>query len=196
VFNLNSVDAVCTHYSNNTEKHGDESVTTGDISITVNIPNAQLEQFDSGLRDAMYRKALGNGEQPSLVDDTPTALRLPRIKSWKWSDEYTGCELSIAAGLALAEALTFVDVNVKKGFVLTPQEGGTVAVNFTARVHPEDEAEAGRLCFLAGKPITLTFTPPTRAAADSAQGDLLDTAGDAANDQLQQASDALERDAA
>lgn len=195
MFNLQKVEAICTHYSTNTEKHGDEPINAGDISISVNVPNSQLEQFDTYLRDAMYRPALGNGEQPKLIDDTPTALRFPRVKAWRWSDEYTGCELQIGAGLNLAEPLTFVDVNVKKGFVLTPQEGGTVTVQFTARVHPEDEAEAGRLCFLAGKPITLTFLPPTKCAEDT-QPDLTGIDDQPGSDQLQQAADSLDKAAA
>lgn len=187
MFNLINVDALCKNYSNSPEKH--EPVNAGDISISVDIPNAQLEQFDSGLRDAMYRQPLGNGEQPRLDDDAPTALRFPRMEEWRWGDEYTGCELRIGAGLNLVNPLLFVDVSVKKGFLLTPKEGGTVNVQFVARVHPEDEAEAGRLCFLSRKPITLTFTPPLKRAEDS-QPDLLDAAP---NDHLQQASAEMEK---
>lgn len=187
MFHLQQVEATCTGFNVRAEKHGDEPVSAGDFGISVDIPNAQLEQFDSSLRDAMFRAAMADGEQPPLIgENTHTALRFPRIKSWKWGDEYTGCELEIGAGLNLAKPLTLVDVRIK-GFELLPKEGGTVTVNFKAQVHPDEEAEAGRLCFLIGKPITVSLKPPIKIGE---AGDLLGGDGEQ-RDVLQEVAEDL-----
>ena len=67
MFNLHQVEATCANFSPNTEKHGDEAVNVGDISLSVNIANEQLEQFDSCLRDALFQAPKRSGEQPQLV---------------------------------------------------------------------------------------------------------------------------------
>jgi hypothetical protein len=189
MLHLDNHPAVCLHYSNRAENHGGEPVPAGDLSLQFDLPSAALEHFDSGLRDAMFRKPL-SGEQQDMLGDGYTAVRFPRLAPWVLDEEFPGYEIAIGGCMNLTEPLRLVDVNLK-GFVFEPLEGGSVRVKCKAQVHPGDAEEAGALCFAVKNAIALTLVPPTRVEPEQTAPD--SDPADAPMDGLMQAAQALEK---
>jgi hypothetical protein len=190
MFELTKAQAQLAHVTPIAEKHGDDNKLAMALKLTLKAGNAMLEHFDSHLRGALFRE-VKSGEQQRLDGDNDfTAVRFPRIGVVAWDEDYNGYELDISVGAELQDPLQFVDVTLKK-FRFEPIEGGSVGITFNANVHP-DAAEAGALCALMGETVTLTLRSPIAPEIAQPQPDL-DGIGEAPDDAIDQAAEALER---
>ena len=192
MFNLTNANATLRNWNPRSERRGEDRAMAGDIAFIVAQSNAVLEHFDSNLRPALFRQVRSGEQQRLDGEDAWTGVLLPKVKPLRWEEEWPGYRLEISEGLGLTEPLIFEDVTVRK-FSFAAVEGGTVNIGFSVVVHP-DAPESGALHALQLSEVVVSLTPPVKQ--HEAQADLLDTSADAANDQLQQAADAMERDAA
>lgn len=199
MLHLQNHPALCAGYNNRAENHGGDPVPAGDLSLSWNMESAKLEEFETGLQAAFFRKPHGTvGDQVALIGDGYTEVRFPRLEPIRLSEKYPGYRLELGGALGLEEPLVLIDVTLKD-LVFRPLEGGSVEVSCKAQVHPEDESEAGALCFSVKKSVSLSLIPPTHAASDEAdappQGDLL-AGEDKPVDALDQAAAHMEAETA
>lgn len=164
MFQLQQHEAAIANVNQRIERHGDERELAADIKFTTSAGNALLDEFDKGLKEALFRKP-GKGEQQDLpIGDNPlTAVKFPSLEPLKLAYEFTGYELQIDGLLEGTESIVMVDVKLKK-FVIEPKEGGSVELSFTASagVSPDELAELSNA--LIREDVLLTLTPPKAAA--------------------------------
>jgi hypothetical protein len=160
MFRLQNQQVRIVNFNPRAEKHGEDNKLAGDLKVEVTLPNSVLDEFDKGLRQAIYRKP-AKGEQQDLIDPASlTSVQFPKIGALKWDEEFPGYDLEVFSGLGLSEPLILVDCTVRK-FAFQPLEGGSVGVTFSVICHP-DPAEAGQLCALIQSEADVTLTPPAK----------------------------------
>lgn len=151
------------------EKHGEKNVAAGDIKFDVKVHSSVLDAFDASYRPFLFRKAEAAGDQPGLLkDDVLTALAKPNLKPLSLDEEFPGYTLRLGAGLEASKQLVLTGAKLS-GFKFEAQQGGSVAMSFSAAVHPDSE-QAGALCALIQEQVELTLDPPPAAA----QADMVD----------------------
>ena len=161
MFEVDQTSAFVSSVNMRAEKHGDENKLASDIKFEVHLSNTILDEFDKGLKAALYRE-VRKGEQPDLIGDNKfAAVRFPLLDGFRWEEEFTGYKVSIASELGLVEPLELSDITLKK-FAFDPKEGGSVVVTFNAIAHPTSD-EAGELCALIQEHVNLTLIAPQAA---------------------------------
>ncbi|PPU07778.1 hypothetical protein XarjCFBP7645_09235 [Xanthomonas arboricola] len=183
MFQLREATAKVVKFNPTSEKHGPEIVPGGSITLEVVASSEVLNDFQPGLREALYR-APTSGDQGSLLQaknkDDLTAVRFSQLET-SWSGEYPGYEAQISNGLGLEDPIVLVDAKLKNiGFKLL--DGGSVGIKFTLIAHPDTD-ESGLLCHMQRREVQVTITPPARQAADedlSEGSDTLDAQDSAA----------------
>lgn len=164
---LTSVQAKLASFNPRAEKHGDENVPAGDLKFELRTHSSVLDAFDKSYRPFLFRKPDLEGEQqPLLEGDKLTALAKPNLKPLKLDEEFTGYTLHISRGLEASAGLRLVDVGLSN-FVFEAISGGSVAITFSATVHP-DADEAGELCSLIQEIVDITLEPPQADAKKKA----------------------------
>jgi len=176
MFQLDKHEAAISNVNQRIERHGDDRALAADIKFTTSVSNSILDQFDKGLREALFRKP-AKGEQQSLptIGETLTAVKFPSLEPLKLAHEFAGYELQIDGLLEGTEPILLVDVKLKR-FAFEPKEGGSVALTFTAsaNVDPGELAELSEA--LIREDVLLTLTPPAKQSQMPAggEGDTLD----------------------
>lgn len=172
MFELQQERVFIAHVNPRAEKHGDDNKLATDIKVEVTLANTALDDFNNGLRPALYCP-VPQGEQPDLIDDNEFGgVRFPLIGAIKWDEDFPGYRIKIESELGLAECLELGDITLKK-FSFEPLKGGSVNIVFTASCHPNAE-ECGDLCALIQSHANLTLVAPTAAEQKESQGDILD----------------------
>lgn len=140
------------------ELHGEDHVLAADLSIEVMLSNDVLSEFDPQLKGALYWK--GNDDQGELIDEPGhlPSLRFPEMSPFKWAKDLAGYDATIHIGFSGSSDIKLTDCAIDK-FVFTPEEGGTVRVNFRIQCHP-NKVQCGELCELQQQHIDITLTPP------------------------------------
>lgn len=146
------------------EKHGDESVSAVDLSISYDAPNTILESFSTGLLDAFYKEAdLGDDSQDvieGLEVSAKPMLRFPQVAPIKLTNELTGHRFAIDYGLDEESAIVLPSVDVGK-FTLELKEGGTVSMKFRVQANQGlTEQIIGKLAMLISQEVRIQLTPP------------------------------------
>jgi hypothetical protein len=158
MFQLTEHKAKLSNVNPRAEMHGDQPKPAFDLMIEAACPSTVLNAFHPDLRAMLYKK----DESPDLVEqiegDGMTALRLPKLGSLKWDQEYAGYTVTVDYGMGGDSNIVLGDVKVDK-FKFTAQEGGTVTVCCRMIAHP-DEKVIGPLCNFIQRDIILTITPP------------------------------------
>lgn len=141
------------------ERHGDENVPAGTITLSTRVHSSVLDQFDPSYRPFLFRKAdAGGDQQPLLPGDDMTALAKPNLKPLALDEDFPGYTLEISSGLDLSKPLVLREAKVSN-FRFEPIAGGSVALKFSVAVHP-DADEAGALCTAIQRIVDVTLTPP------------------------------------
>lgn len=155
MFSLSKTQATLSNFNPRRELHGDEKEAAGDIKFECNLASELLAMFSPTLRSCLYHKDGNGGDLADQAHDAPN-LRFPLMHPFKWELEIVGAELTIGHGIGGdSDIVLFGSVN---GFVLAPQEGGTVLVRFRVQCHP-DERAAGKLCMLQGESVEISVVP-------------------------------------
>ena len=159
MFDLTDHKAKLSNVNPRAEMHGDQPKPAVDLMIEAACPNTVLNSFHPELRAMLYKK----DENPDLVDqviegDSMTALRMPKLGTLKYDQEYTGYTVTVDYGMGGDSNIVLSDVKVDK-FKFTAQEGGTVTVQCRIIAHP-DEKDIGPLCNFIQRDIILSITPP------------------------------------
>ncbi|MHA6903175.1 hypothetical protein ACKZDW_04150 (plasmid) [Ralstonia syzygii subsp. celebesensis] len=143
------------------EIHGEERKPAFDLKFTVAMGNECLAFFAPELRSSLYKKSAAQGE---LIDEErDSALRFPKMGSFKWDWEGVGYKLTIPYGIGGSSDIVVDGININ-GFRITPQEGSTVLVTFRAIAHL-DEKVVGPLCSLIQRDTEISIDPPPPASA-------------------------------
>ena len=146
------------------EKHGDESVSAVDLSVSYDAPNTILEQFAPGLLDAFYKEAeMGDDSQDAIEGLEITGkplLRFPQMAPIKFTNELVGHRFAIDYGLDEDSAIVLPSVDVGK-FSLELKEGGTVSMKFRVQANQGlTEQIIGKLAMLISQEVRIQLTPP------------------------------------
>ena len=146
------------------EKHGDESVSAVDISISYDAPNTVLEQFSPGLLDAFYKEAELGDDSQGVIDGLEITgkplLRHPQMAPIKFTNEMAGHRFAIDYGIGDDSALVLPSVDVGK-FSLELKEGGTVSMKFRIQANQGlTEQIIGKLAMLISQEVRIQLTPP------------------------------------
>ena len=153
------------------EKHGkDDLVPAVDISISIDAPNAILEQLQPGLLEALYYCAEeGNDDDQDELDGIDPVshlpnLRFPRLAYPIGHDmELVGYTLTVDHGLGGKSNLVLGTCNVNK-VRIDPKEGGTVALKFRVQCDSGlTEKLLGKLSLLIQHEVAITLEPPVPA---------------------------------
>lgn len=156
-----------------TEKHGGEDVPAISLQLKINQPSKVLDLFHHKLRPTFFGKP-SSGEQQALPmepGDEETALSIPQIEGFGWSEEYPGYALKIGTGLKESKPLVLKNCTLSK-FQFHPINGGAVTVTVSVACGPTGD-QVAKLYEWQGQDLAITLTPP-KSATDTtpAQGDL------------------------
>lgn len=154
MFTLETQACKAAHINVREEKHGDEDVLAVDLKITAKVSNDFLSQLHPTLKHSLYAKP----DEPDLANDAGYAplLRYSQIETLKWTGEITGGTLTIHAPISKRNMIFTANV---KDLRLTPEDGGTVGIQFTAQFNP-DADHVARLVTLLGKTVDVSVEPP------------------------------------
>lgn len=146
-------------YNPRAEKHGEENVPAGTITLSTRVHSSVLDQFDPSYRTFLFRKAESGGEQQPLIPgDDLVSLAKPNLKPLVLSEEFPGYTIELGAGLEASKPMRLTDVKLS-AFRFEANSGGSVALKFSVAVHPDSE-EAGALCSGIQETVDVTLTPP------------------------------------
>jgi len=115
------------------ERHGQENVAAGDLSVTLVVPNTTLATLASTLRHHLFVKDLSG--QTDIDQDHVTALRYPEFGTLAWGKDYPNVDVTILYGVD--SPIFLEDCTVTK-IKLTPHEGGSVSWALSIQGHPSD----------------------------------------------------------
>lgn len=144
------------------ETHGKEHITAVDLKFMAAMPGSALNMFDDGLQETFYTRN---------VDGQLAKLRHQRFLPLGWEQEYTGRAITLDYGLGDdgTEQLDFGDgrtsnlqlIGVKLAkFKFTPQEGGTVILEYRAQIAKVEAAAVGLLSSLLKQSVWLVIPKP------------------------------------
>lgn len=159
MFELTNHKAKLTNVNPRAELHGEDPKPAFDLMFTAACSNTVLWDFHQELRAMLYKLAPEPDDLIEAIEgDGMTALRLPKLGSLKWDQEYAAYSLTIDYGLGGDSNIVLNDVKVDK-FKIEAQEGGTVQVSFRVIAHP-DEKQMGPLCNFIARELVISVTPP------------------------------------
>lgn len=139
----------------------DEQITM-EVRLRFEMSNDVLATFGSQLRDSLFWRGNGSGQQVELdgvqVKSDAPALRneciVPPIAlSW----EGYGYEVVVDYGIGSKIVLGLAELSKVK---LTPKDGGTVTWAMRVRSTKVSERDKGLLCELLNRDVTINVIPP------------------------------------
>lgn len=146
-----------------------EAMPIAEVDFDLNLPGDLLAIFSPTLRSLLFHK---NGAvSHDLADQTHTApdVRHPKIiYPLRWKEGMEGATVTIHQGLGGKSDLVLPEASIAT-FFITPNEGGTFSLSFTARAKLDQEKAFGRLAMLLKKDVTISLEPPEPAKNDADQ---------------------------
>jgi hypothetical protein len=153
---LKNREAVLANVNPRGESHGDQKKPAADLTLTVMLPNEELNQFSEHLRDLLYQKP-SKGQQNAVA---LTDLRFPQLGILPWNDDVVGGALTFHKGIDAKSDLELTGCIINK-FSVEPHEGGSVTLKFRVQFYPENEKQIGKLCMAAGQKVWISVASPT-----------------------------------
>lgn len=166
MFQLSDHESSMTNLNSRIERHGDSRELAVDLKFETKASNTVLDSLEKGLKESLFRKP-GKGEQQELIEGNQlVAVKHTCLEPLRLSHEFAGYELTIEGALGVADPIDLVDVKLKK-FVITPMEGGSVGVSFTASANVDSGELADLSEALIREDVRLTLTPPSKQAGEA-----------------------------
>lgn len=164
-----------TNLNTRVEKHGDESVSAIDLTITHDAPNTILDDFQPGMLDAFYMAPAAGDDSQATMDgfeiSAKPLLRFNRLGPQKLDVELVGHRFAIEYGIEEDIGIVLPAVNVGK-FSLELKEGGTVSMKFRVQANSGlTEQIIGKLAMLISQEVRVTLTPPKVKQQEVPTGD-------------------------
>lgn len=162
---LEKCPAVLQHLNAYTETHGEDKVPATTLKLTVVRANTVLDEFERGLRRALYRKADVISAQQNLdiprdeaTADGITALRFSSISTVRLTSELIGARVVIESdGLIDEPPIGLADVTVDS-YRADLLDGGSVELTMRVKCKPTPE-QFGELYALLKRDVLLTVEP-------------------------------------
>lgn len=152
------------------ETHGDSKKPAADLTLSVMLPNEEVNQFADDLREFLYQKTKrGQADMHSLTD-----LKYPQMGIVPWNDDVVGGTVTFHKGINSKSDLELAACMINK-FSLEALEGGSVSVKFRVQFYPENEKQIGQLCMATGQDVWVSVQSPTEKQQEK-QRSLLDEA--------------------
>ena len=151
-----------TNLNTRVEKHGDESVSAIDLTISQETANTVLDDFEPGLLDAFYKEAEAGAQDEfdGFEVSTKPCLRFFRLGAQKLAMELTGHRFEIEYGISEETSIVLPAVSVDK-FTLELKEGGSVSMKYRVQCNTGlTEQIIGKLAMLISQEVRVTLTPP------------------------------------
>jgi hypothetical protein len=140
-----------------TELHGEEHVPAADLVFEVKAANNILLMLSPMLLPALYQR----DDTPSDMFPDPNALtvyKFPAIEAFAWRmPKAIKAAVTIHIGVSGYSDIALGDCEVDK-LVITPNEGGTVALKFRVKAWPKAD-DMGRLCTMIQSTVDVSVTP-------------------------------------
>ncbi|CAG9258529.1 conserved hypothetical protein [Paraburkholderia unamae] len=156
------------HINVRSETHGDEEVIAVDLKLSFELPNTVLDTLSPSLRVSLFDAA----NDPDIFEgeDGPplTRVRHPHLGVLRWSETWRAMRLHLHTGARARDDLAFDDVTLGK-LAMRPREGGTVAFDARAQVHPKTEAVTAKLVTLLKREVPATLD--ASEATDESEAD-------------------------
>lgn len=175
-----TTDVTLTHVNFRKELHGDEHVQAVDLNMSVDVPNTRLDDFQPGLRQALYWNSAADQGQVDLdgVDATLPNLRFPRLNSGKFAigdkkNKLAGYELFVDYGLGDDRSNMVFDCCKVVKIAIETKEGGTVHLSWQVQYSGDrlDQETCGKLALLEQDLIAIRLIPPLVGPSASADDD-------------------------
>ena len=163
MFKLTNEECRISHMSTRTENHGDEHVGAVDLKLVCTMNNDALNMFDPELLSFLFKAK--PAEEHDLVDAVDDEERLTDIrfhalpKTLAWDYKGAGYRLVIESGITGDRDIILINVGLKK-FKITPSQGGSVEIEFTASANPNGD-EVALLYELQQEYVDVTLEPPS-----------------------------------
>jgi hypothetical protein len=195
MFTLTDATVKFANLNTRTELNGETRRPAADINCSAQLPNTVLNDFAPGLLQFLYEPPKNPDLAEQAEPDAVTALRFPQLGlPLDWELALENRKVTIDYGLGGDSNIVLPECKVHK-FKITPQNGGTVLVNWQISAHPDDE-QAGWLYEHQQQDIVLSIEAPLqddsqqelpmtkkdKQAAAKAQVHQLFTPGDGAPD--------------
>ncbi len=146
-----------------------EAMPIAEVDFDLNLPGDLLAIFSPTLRALLFHK---NGAVDHDLHDQVHAapdVRHPKILyPLRWKEGMEGATVTIHQGLGGKSDLVLPEASIAT-FFITPNEGGTFSLSFTARAKLDQEKAFGRLAMLLKKDVTISLEPPEPMKNDDDQ---------------------------
>lgn len=159
MFELSEQPAKLARMTTFAEKHGDDHVNGIALKLETTVARKKLDLFAQGLAAMLYH---GDG------------LRYPPLGPLSWDRELVGARVVIDDEDLLGERKVECSDAVVDKFVLSPAEGGSIAVSMRIKIKPTS-SQVATLYELEHGDVTLTIDPAS-ASEESRDPDLVDEA--------------------
>jgi hypothetical protein len=140
-----------------------------DLSMAVDVQNTRLDDFQPGLREALYWNADASAGQADIDGVPPTLpnLRFPRLNGGKFAlddrkTKLAGYDLTIEYGLGDDISNMALDCCRVVKRAIETKEGGTVTLKFQVQYSGDrmDQDTCGKLALLEQDLIAIRLIPP------------------------------------
>lgn len=144
------------HINVRSETHGDEDVIAVDLKLSFELPNTVLDELSPSLRASLFEAA--NDADMFEGEDGPPLVRVrhPHLGTLRWSETWRAMRLSLHTGSRARDDIAFDGVTLGK-LAMRPREGGTVAFDARAQVHPRTEAVTAKVVALLKREVPATL---------------------------------------
>jgi hypothetical protein len=158
-----------THVNLRCEHCGEEEVLAVDLKLSFELPNTVLDNLSPSLRASLFEAA--NDPDIFAGEDGPPLVRVrhPHLGVLHWSETWRAMRLNLHTGAKPRDDLAFDGVTFGK-LAIRPREGGTVACEARAQVHPRTEAVTAKLAALLKHEVPDTLDA-SEVTDDSEAGD-------------------------
>jgi hypothetical protein len=164
-------DVTLTHVNFRKELHGNDHVQAVDLSMAVDVQNTRLDDFQPGLREALYWNADASAGQADIdgVPATLPNLRFPRLNGGKFAlddrkskTKLAGYELTIEYGLGDDISNMALDCCKVVKRAIECKEGGTITLTWQVKYSGDrlDQDTCGKLALLEQDLIAIRLIPP------------------------------------
>ena len=159
-FELTRQNCLLANFNPRRELHGDNPEPAADVTLSTNLPSAELAQFHPTLRNFLYHFDSSKADlaDQASEDDAPH-LRIPELKyPLGFEGEVIGAKVTIHYGTTDKSAIVLTGCNLSN-FKIDPKDGGTITVGFRVQAHP-DEKQAGKIYTMQGLQVEVSVEPP------------------------------------
>lgn len=131
----NPTNVILRHVNIRGEKNGKKTVRAIDLKFELKTGNDILDLFHPKLKSSLYYRAKKTDDQTELegVEQIEPNRLFPNMAPTKWDLQLADMDLQLIYGLGTGGSNVDLEACKVDGFVITPEEGGTVMITFNVK---------------------------------------------------------------